>query len=399
MKHHKLFHWIVRLVCLVGAVVLALGGPVPSLLARVLPGLSPLLVLAHSLAGRSWYVGLFWGLPPLAVLLAAVWKGRIFCRWVCPAGTLFATAAACKGRKRFMKVRLGGVVFWMIVAGAIIGFPLWISMDPLSSFNRLTPLFRGTYAAASLIPGLIVPIFLLLGVFQPFIWCFHFCPLGYLFDLCHFKAPKPVWKRDETRRHIVLGLALGVPLALAAKKLAPLAPSGPALKPILPPGAADPQSFASLCSRCYACVNVCPTRVIKVKMPLGKRLGQFFHPELDTERTYCEEHCNQCSQVCPAGAIRPLTLDQKRSRQIGRANVIKKACLAWEDGEHCMVCQEFCPYFAIEASESPAGIPRPVVKPEVCRGCGACQSECPAVRMGKAIIVEGIEKQGQAIDA
>ncbi len=58
-----------------------------------------------------------------------------------------------------------------------------------------------------------------------------------------------------------------------------------------------------------------------------------------------------------------------------------------------MVCQEYCPYKAIEASYTEAGLPRPVVNPQVCRGCGACQNQCPAIRAGKAIIVHGVERQ------
>ncbi len=395
MKSQRWLQWSVRLACLVVAVFFALGGPIPYVLGRIVPGMSPLVTFANALAARQWYAGVFWGLPAIAVLMIAIWRGRFFCRWVCPAGTLHSTVALCKGRKRLVRFRFEGIVFWMTVAGACIGFPLWLFMDPLSSFTRLVPLIKGTCTTAALVPGLLLPLFLVLGMWQPLVWCFHFCPLGYLFDLCHVRASRPVWKQDRLRRDFIAGLLIGAPLALTAKEWAPIKGDESLSPPILPPGAGDPGRFASLCTRCYACVEACPTRVIKVRSPLQRILGHFFHPDLDTNRSYCEEFCTQCSEVCPSGAIRPVTEDEKRKLQIGCAKVRRKACLAWEDGEHCMVCQEYCPYAAIMDDMAPDGLPRPVVDPELCRGCGACQAECPAIRLGKAIIVTGLEQQGK----
>ena len=97
------------------------------------------------------------------------------------------------------------------------------------------------------------------------------------------------------------------------------------------------------------------------------------------------------------GAPTPLTFRQKSHRQIGVAEVIRPDCLAWEDGEFCMVCQEVCPYYAIDADYSEQEIARPVVKTDVCRGCGACQSKCPGRHegAGKGIIVRGVRRQRQ----
>jgi ferredoxin-type protein NapF len=397
VSRSRWLQWGVRLLCLAAAVLFALGGPIPYIVSRMVPGVSPLVVFANSLAGRQWYAGLFWGLPAIVVLVIAVWRGRFFCRWICPAGTLHSAAALCGGRKRPVRFRCDGIFFWMTVAGACVGFPLWLFMDPLSSFARLVPLIKGTCTGAALVPGLLLPLFLLLGALQPLVWCSHFCPLGYLFEFCHVRAAHPVWKQDRMRRDFIAGLLLGAPLALTARAWAPMGEDPPLPPPILPPGAGDPGRFASLCTRCYACVEACPTRVIKVRSPLGRILGRFFHPELDTNRSYCEESCTQCSQVCPSGAIRPLSEDAKRRLQIGRARVKRKACLSWEDGEECMLCEEACPYAAIMSDRALDGLDRPVVDSELCCGCGACQAECPATRLGKAIIVTGVERQGEVI--
>ncbi|MBP7276266.1 MAG: 4Fe-4S dicluster domain-containing protein, partial [Kiritimatiellae bacterium] len=122
-------------------------------------------------------------------------------------------------------------------------------------------------------------------------------------------------------------------------------------------------------------------------------LISWFQPEMQPDFGACEEFCNDCARVCPTGAIRNLGVEEKRQLQIGVAKVTRDDCLAWTEGEHCMVCQEFCPYGAIDTRTSRAGIPRPVVNEKKCRGCGFCQNACPAIRNGKAILVHGVDAQ------
>ncbi len=401
MKKHPFifwFRWLVRFSLLALAVFFALGGPIPYWLGRAFPALSPLAVVSGAMVNRTWSAVLYWSLPPLIVLAFAALKGRFFCRWICPAGTLHALPAQVSMKKKVFKHRINGIFFWAIVGASLIGLPSLLFLDPLAGFNRITPWLNGVQETAALIPGLVFPFFLVLSFFQPAVWCSHVCPLGYAFDLVHARRKKPLIKQDETRRAVVFGLGLGVPLAFLGKYV-PKSLRASSELPILPPGAKNPEQFAAACSRCYACVNTCPTRVIRIGMPDGDRsLGQYFQPELNHMKGYCDEFCNQCSQVCPTGALKPLTVDQKRQRQIGVAKVRKEACLAWADGEHCMVCQEFCPYLAIDTDESENGLPRPVVNTEICRGCGFCQNQCPAIRDGIAIIVHGVERQGQARD-
>jgi len=394
--------WAVRLTLLAAAVVLALGGPLPGAIARALPSLSPLAAAASSLAQRRWYLGLAWAAPAVAVLALAVWKGRLFCRWICPLGTLYAIPSRLTLRKKLLAVRLAPLIFWIIVGGALAGAPLLLWLDPLSAFNRLTPLASGAWTAASIIAGVIVPLMLILGAIQPMIWCTHLCPLGYCFELARsLRNPGPKATFSRTRRSILAGLVLGIPAATAARKwLFARAGAAETERPILPPGAKDLETFASACTRCYACVNACPMDILRVPPPLGRAPGQWFQPEvafLDSReapgRGYCLETCTACSHVCPTGALTPLHLREKRQRRIGTAEVIRPACLAWADNKYCMVCQEHCPYGAIRSDESEDYIPRPVVDPERCRGCGICQSTCPARRAGKAILVRGLSEQ------
>lgn len=412
--YRKSFQWSVRIILLAAAVLFTLGGPLPEMMAGIFPGLSPLVLLSGTLSETAWYQGLFWGAPALAVLGMAVWRGRFFCRWICPSGTLYSLASQVSRKKRVLASRVNGIVFWTIIGGALAGMPVLIFLDPLSSFGRITPFINGVGSMAAVIPGIILPAFIVFSLVQPVVWCSHFCPLGYFFDLVHARRKKPLISQAETRRNIVVGLAIGVPLALLAKRFGFVRQTTAATTnefPILPPGAGSAEKFASRCSRCYACVDVCPTKVIRVKAPFKRKLSQFFQPELDyvyfegqstggmtSTHGYCDEFCTMCIDACPTGAISKLTEDEKHSRQIGIAEVRREACLAWEDKEDCMVCQEYCPFLAIEEDVSEDGIPRPVVDPQICRGCGLCQNQCPAIRDGVAIVVRGVEEQAKAKD-
>ena len=388
-----------RVLALVVAGSLAMGGPIPRVLVRALPGLSPLVAATSSIAQRRWYLAWFWAVPPAAVLLMAVWRGRFFCRWLCPAGTVYSLPARWSLKKPLLKIRLNAYLFWTILFSSLVGVPLAASLDPLSTFNRLTPLLTGTYTIASLVPGLLVPLFLVLGVFQPMIWCAHVCPLGYLLEFSRSVRRRPIQTLKRDRRGIVAGLLLGVPLAALTRKFL-LAKDTYKAAPVLPPGAKDMESCAAACTRCYACVNACPTDLIRVGFGVDRAIGQVFQPEVrpfnDEDRPefgYCPEWCNRCTQVCPAGALTPLAFAEKWHLQIGVAKITREACLAWEDGEECMVCQEVCPYLAIDSDWSEDDVARPVVNEEICRGCGSCLSKCPAIREGEAIVVVGVPHQ------
>ncbi len=375
MSKVKSLKLIVRLLILAAALFFAIGGPLPVWMERIIPALSPLTLIAESVAQRIWYAGLFWALPPLTILALALWKGRFFCQWICPLGTIYSLPQKISLRKKVLPVRLNALVFWIVISSSLLGLPALVFLDPLSTFSRLS-------AWSAWVPGLLVPLFLLLSFFQPQVWCTHLCPLGYGFDLVNLKTGRPVFNRD--RRQFITGLGIGIPAALLLPKIA----KGKSKRSVLPPGATE--EFAETCTRCYACVSACPTKIIRVKS--GGGLTELFMPELCFDNGTCEESCNQCSQVCPTGAIRTLTHQQKHSTQVGLAKVEKEKCLAWTDNEYCMVCDEYCPYRAFD-TEWHGDVACPVVNEDLCRGCGACENACPAVRAGKAIFVHPINPQ------
>jgi ferredoxin len=274
----------------------------------------------------------------------------------------------------------------------LLGIPLFLWLDPLSSFNRMSLLVKGIFTIASLVPAGIATLFFLLSFLQPMIWCSHFCPLGYFLGILKLKGPSLKVRFNSRRREILTGMIGGVAAASALKLFAAGKKKGSAY-PVLPPGAIAADDFASLCIRCYACVNVCPSKILGVEFPGDGELLRWFEPEMNPARGVCDQYCNKCSDnVCPVGAIKYLTVEAKQDRQIGVAEVIRSTCLAWEHGEHCMVCDEYCPYNAIKNDESENGIPRPVVMPDICRGCGVCQNACPA-KSSPAIIVRGLKEQ------
>jgi len=385
--------WIrpaVRLVFLISALLLLAGGPLPARLVRVVPSLSPLAAVSSALSARGWYMAWFWVLPPLLVLLPAVWKGRVFCRWVCPLGTVYSLPNRFSLKYRFFSWRLNGVIFWFVVGASLAGLPLWLFLDPLSTFTRLGVLAHGAGHAAAWIPGVLVPFFLLMGFVQPLLWCTRLCPLGYFLEQVQFKKRNPV-QVSRARRELLAGLLLGVPAALIFRR------TGRAVevnRPVMPPGAQTLDRFAALCERCYACVQVCPTGVLTVRKRGG--VAELCLPELDFDRrdgAFCEQYCNACMQVCPTGALKALTQPQKERLNIATASVIRSACLAWTERQYCMACDEFCPYNAIGSRTGGDGIPRPVIDPEKCRGCGACRNICPAEREGNAIRMTPVSVQ------
>ena len=160
--------------------------------------------------------------------------------------------------------------------------------------------------------------------------------------------------------------------------------------PIVPPGARSKQNFEQHCTGCQLCVSKCPNQVLRP----SSDWSHLMLPTMSYELGYCRPECHRCSEVCPAGAIVPISAEDKASTQIGHAVWIKKNCIPLTDGVECGNCARHCPTGAIEMvpsdpddEESPYV---PAVNESRCIGCGACENLCPA-RPFSAIYVEGHE--------
>ncbi len=161
--------------------------------------------------------------------------------------------------------------------------------------------------------------------------------------------------------------------------------------PIVPPGAKSIKHLSNHCTACQLCVAACPNGVLRPSTDLTRLM----QPESSYERGYCRPECTRCSEVCPAGAIIPLTREEKTAVQIGHAVWVADNCVPLTDGVECGNCARHCPAGAIQMVASDpqdTDSPKiPVVNTARCIGCGACENLCPA-RPFSAIYVEGYEK-------
>ena len=230
---------------------------------------------------------------------------------------------------------------------------------------------------------------------------------GNCIDKCKFGALKysfsPTAKKndsvDASKRSFLIAGALASTAALAQKKeklmdggLAELEDKVTPERqtPLTPPGSRSFQNFADHCTGCQLCVSECPNDVLRPSTDLM----HFMLPSMSYEKGYCRPECTRCSDVCPAGAIKPLDDVEKSSIQIGHAVWIKKNCVALTDEVECGNCARHCPSGAIEMvqldpndEESPMV---PAINEAACIGCGACEYVCPS-RPFSAIFVEGHE--------
>ena len=160
--------------------------------------------------------------------------------------------------------------------------------------------------------------------------------------------------------------------------------------PVVPAGAVSLKHFSQHCTACQLCVSNCPNQVLRP----STSLENFMQPEMSYESGYCRPECTNCSDVCPAGAIRPITVEEKSSIQVGHAVINLDNCVVNTDGVKCGNCARHCPAGAIRLvrknPDDPESLMIPTVDEERCIGCGACENLCPA-RPFSAIHIEGHE--------
>lgn len=160
--------------------------------------------------------------------------------------------------------------------------------------------------------------------------------------------------------------------------------------PLVPAGSISLKHFTDHCTACQLCVSVCPNQVLRP----SASLMTLMQPEMSYERGYCRPECTKCTDICPAGAILPVSREEKSSIQIGHAVVNLANCVVNTDGVKCGNCARHCPAGAIRLvrkdPEDPQSLMIPTVNEERCIGCGACENLCPA-RPFTAIHVEGHE--------
>jgi ferredoxin-type protein NapF len=360
----------------------------------VLPALSPVVALGGSLAARSLNLLATLALP---VLVLAWIFPRALCGYGCPIGLLQETVARLRPCPRRPWLRLPALGAWLAaatLAGAGLGYPIFLWLDPLAIFNSGLNAWRLPLTLASLAAGLGLPALLLLELAWPQFWCRRLCPLGAVqdaltqsrrrltrppgIDTPTRELPGAVAARTARGRRTFLAACAGAAGAVAIKPIRGATP------PLRPPGALDESSFTGVCVRCGNCAQACPSHIIQPD--LGGDLAGWLAPRLSFVDDYCRENCHRCHQVCPSGAIARLSLAEKRRAVIGSARVDLDTCLM-ALGRECNACVQICPYEAITIESGRDGFSsQPRVDFGRCNGCGACEPACP-VRPRRAIRV------------
>ena len=213
-----------------------------------------------------------------------------------------------------------------------------------------------------------------------------------------YKTHKTYNPQDPSKRSFLIASAMVTTAALAQETkhvdggLADIIEkSAPERQtPVVPPGARSLKNITSKCTGCQLCVSECPNDVLR---PSGSMMS-LMQPVMSFEKGYCRPECTRCSDVCPAGAIKPLDAIEKSSIQIGHAVVAVDFCISAKGEAECGNCARHCPAGAIEMVPSDPDDDLspsvPAVNENACIGCGTCEHLCP-VRPLSAIHVEGHE--------
>lgn len=159
--------------------------------------------------------------------------------------------------------------------------------------------------------------------------------------------------------------------------------------PIAPPGSLSINNLQDKCVSCHLCVSKCPSHVIKPSF-LDYGIEGIMQPKLYFEHGFCNYDCTVCGDVCPTGAIRPLTKEEKHTTQMGKVHFIVENCIVYTDETNCGACSEHCPTQAVSMVPYKGSLTIPHTDTTICVGCGGCEYVCPAIPH-KAIYVEGVE--------
>lgn len=138
-----------------------------------------------------------------------------------------------------------------------------------------------------------------------------------------------------------------------------------------PPGALPTVDFLMACTRCDACIDVCPPGAI-IRLAEGAGLASGT-PFLDVGGhkpcTACPDV--PCAHACPTGALLPLEIEDA---WMGTAVLNRDTCRSWND-ELCDACVRICPIGEAAILADDEG--RVYIDARGCIGCGLCIVVCP----------------------
>ncbi len=311
------------------------------------------------------YTGSFWmGLFFLGFVMANIWQPRFFCRFLCPLGAMLGVIA------RFSLFR--------------------INRDVHRCTDCNLCLTRCEGAAEPHNKLRVSECFTCMN-------CIDDCPEDALQYTLLGQDKNQVVPGTSTSRRGFLFAGLSGLLTLPLLRNNGFA-TDENFSPLMirPPGSVEEREFLERCIRCEQCMGVCPTNVLQ---PATFKEGGFetlWTPVMNFNIKHCQLKCNLCSEVCPTGAIRKITTAEKLGAGqfekrgpvvLGTAFINPSRCLPWANQIPCVVCEEVCPVApkAIQSYKEEekdvygkvVTLSKPFIVPDLCIGCGICQSECP----------------------
>jgi len=321
----------------------------------LVPPMNPGHVLAIALVAGMFSLGLL--------------GRRFWCSYVCPTGALFSTFSVFRLAERR-------------VTGACVKCGQCLEACSFAAINEdfSTRVLNCTFCQT----------------------CGGYCPTGAIEFTTRWSPADPSevkQNRCETpvsRRGLLAGLGGSVVAGIGASLAVGQTPETKSGEPpIRPPGSAPEGRFLQLCIRCGQCIKVCPNNVLQ---PAGFEHGfdGLWTPKVVADWSGCEPSCNNCGHVCPTGAVRALSVEEKEAARIGLAVVDRGTCLPHAGRGSCQLCVDECRmagYDAIEfvrvggevdANGEPvegSGHLAPVVREDRCIGCGLCQMRCRGINV------------------
>jgi len=338
---------------------------------------SPFLMLSSVFVIKSFVI---FNLIGLVVLLFTWFKTRWFCRYLCPVGLSLDIVRKCFQTKNNISIsKIPNINKWLAVislGGAILGFSIFLFLDPIIIFNGFFVLLIPPFNSIVLLTLIAFPLLMITETVLPGLWCEKLCPTGGL-QLSISELKNSIYKSSSKTNGNDLGrrLFLGGTMGLLAALVLPDFAKNKMVRAVRPPGSIGTNYFNALCIRCGSCIKVCPTQILEHETSPGI---SFLTPVIRFNSGYCLENCNSCGEVCPSGVITHFSIDQKKTFKIGYAIANLDSCLLMSQKE-CAVCKQACHYGAIKIVEVDNNSikMKPAFNDLNCIGCGACVIICP----------------------
>ena len=315
--------------------------------------------------------GLISGLTAFVLFIGlTVWRGRIFCNSLCPVGALLSIAS----RYSLFRISINqescihcGLCERNCKAEAIDSKHMRIDTSRcVDCFNCLSACSNGSLQ-------------------------YKFNPTSVSFQK---ENPAQLAEEDKSKSRRTF-LATGATV-IASLPIVPVLAEGKRMRkrrkkwpPVTPPGSLSLERFKDMCTGCHLCVTQCPSQVLR---PAGLEYGldYLLKPHMSYDNSYCNYECTVCADVCPTHALKPISVEEKTTTQIGVAHFFINRCIVHTENTDCGACSEHCPTQAVKMVPYKGTLTIPEVNPDLCVGCGGCESICP-VRPMRAIIIKSNE--------